>query len=98
MALKPAEELGFKIYDKVDQFFGVEEVKGRLIIGGKSKTIAVWDAFVVSQGLHHNVVNTSKNKRLKLYTLYSPPNHLDGVILRIKQEAQSDYADIPGNN
>ena len=96
MALKPGEEIGLEIHDKVDQFFRVEEGKGRVIIEGKSKTIAAGDAFIVPQGLHHNVVNTSKNKKLKLYTLYSPPNHRDGVIHKIKQEAESDQTDIPG--
>jgi mannose-6-phosphate isomerase-like protein (cupin superfamily) len=95
MALKPGEEIGLEIHDKVDQFFRVETGKGRVIIEGKSKAIAAGDAFIVPQGLHHNVINTSKNKRLQLYTLYSPPNHRDGVIHKIKQEAEADQTDIP---
>ncbi len=95
MALKPGEEIGLEIHEKVDQFFRIEEGKGRVIIEGKSKSVGDGDAFIVPQGTHHNLVNTSNTKKLRFYTLYSPPNHRDGVIHKIKQEAESDQTDIP---
>lgn len=95
MSIKPGEEIGLEEHGRVDQFFRIEEGKGILVIEGVSKSIGAGDAFIIPQGTRHNLVNTSKSKRLRLYTLYSPPQHRDGVVHKIKQEAESDQTDIP---
>jgi mannose-6-phosphate isomerase-like protein (cupin superfamily) len=96
MTLKPSEDIGLEIHPKVDQFFRIEKGKGKVVMEGESQRVEAGDVFIVPQGTHHNVINTSKTKSLKLYTLYSPPNHRDGVVHKTKQEAESDKTDIPG--
>lgn len=95
MSLKPGEEIGLEENNRIDQFYRIEEGKGILVIEGVSKAIGAGDAFIIPQGTRHNLVNTSKSKRLRFYTLYSPPHHRDGVVHKIKQEAESDQTDIP---
>lgn len=90
MSLKPGEEIGLEVHERVDQFFRIQEGKGVLVIESVSKAIGAQDAFIIPQGTHHNLVDTSKSKRLKLYTLYSPPHHRDGVVHKNKQEAESN--------
>ena len=95
MDLKPNEDIGVEIHETVDQFFRIEEGEGQIIIGDVSTPFKSGDAFIVTQGTEHNVINTSKIKALKLYTIYTPPNHRDGVIHETKQAAETDATDIP---
>lgn len=93
MSLKPGEEIGFEVHEIVDQFIRIELGEGKLIINNEEQTLGDGDAFVVPAGVKHNVVNTSSEKSLKLYTIYSPPHHKDGVIHKTKEEAESDKSD-----
>ena len=93
MSLKPSEEIGAEVHEIVDQFIRVEAGEGKLLINGEEHPIQDGDAFVVPAGTEHNVVNTSPEKPLKLYTIYSPPHHKDGVIHATKQEATADKED-----
>ena len=93
MALKPNEEIGKEVHEIVDQFFRVEAGEGKLIINGEKRTIKDGDAFIVPAGSEHNVVNISSQQPLKLYTIYSPPHHKDGVIHKTKIEAENDHDD-----
>lgn len=86
MCLKPGEEIGEEIHDDVDQFFRVDAGKGKVIINGKEYTVEDGFAIIVPAGAKHNVINTG-NEDLKLYTLYSPPNHPDGTVHKDKAEA-----------
>ena len=86
MSLKPGEDIGEEVHN-VDQFFRVEKGQGKVIIDGEESKIKAEDAVVVPAGAEHNVINTSKTKALKLYTIYSPPHHHDGVIHNTKEEA-----------
>jgi mannose-6-phosphate isomerase-like protein (cupin superfamily) len=95
MALGPGEEIGLEMHKKVDQFFRVEEGEGKVIMNGAAKKFKAGDAFIVPQGTHHNVVNTSKTAWLKLYTIYTPPNHRDGVVHKTRQAAEADTTDKP---
>ena len=95
MALQPSEEIGEEEHPKVDQFFRIEVGEGKVVMNGVSKDFKAGDVFIIPQGTKHNVINTSKTKFLKLYTIYSPPNHRDGVIHKTKQAAESDTTDIP---
>ena len=89
MSLKPGEEIGNEVHPKVDQFFRIEQGKAKFVFGGKEiHLVKAGDAVIVPAGTFHNVVNTSKSEQLKLYTLYSPPNHPDGTIHRTKRVAE----------
>jgi len=87
MSLKPKEEIGEETHDDVDQFFRFEKGKGAVIIDGKKYLVKGGSGVVVPSGAKHNVVNTSKTKVLKLYTIYSPPEHQDKVVRKTKEDA-----------
>lgn len=92
MTLQPGEEIGMEVHDNVDQFFRIEEGEGKIVIAGKETPISDGSAMVVPAGTEHNVINTG-SEPLKLYTIYSPPNHRDGVIHHTKAEAEADTTD-----
>ncbi|MBU2592659.1 cupin domain-containing protein [Patescibacteria group bacterium] len=89
MSLRPGEEIGLEVHDIVDQFFRFEKGQGKVIIDGEEFVVADGDAVVVPAGSRHNVINTSLVEDLKLYTLYSPPNHPDGTIQATLEEAMA---------
>lgn len=89
MCLKPGEEIGNEVHDTVDQFFRIEEGEALFVFKGKEKhKVKDADAIIVPAGTFHNVINTSKTKKLKLYTIYSPPNHPDKTVHKTKKEAE----------
>jgi mannose-6-phosphate isomerase-like protein (cupin superfamily) len=94
MALKPGEEIGMEIH-KLDQFFRVEEGTGEAVLDGVHKTISAGFAVLVPAGTNHNIINTGAVP-MKLYTLYSPPNHQDGVIHHTRVEAEKDNEHFDG--
>lgn len=87
MNLKPMEEIGEETHEDVDQFFRFEDGEGKVTIDGKEHPVKDGDGVIVPAGAKHNVTNISKNKNLKLYTIYSPPEHQDGVVRHTKKEA-----------
>jgi mannose-6-phosphate isomerase-like protein (cupin superfamily) len=93
MSLLPSEEIGLETHATVDQFFRIEEGEGKVIMNGEETVFKAGDAIIVPAGTNHNVVNTSAEKPLKLYTIYSPPNHPDGKIHKTKAEAMADEGD-----
>lgn len=93
MSLKPNEEIGFEIHQIVDQFIRIEAGEGKLLINGEEQTIKDGDAFVIPAGARHNVINTSSEKSMKLYTIYSPPHHKDQIVHKTKEEAELDKSD-----
>lgn len=93
MSLKPNEDIGVEIHEIVDQFLRVETGEGKVVMGGEEHLIKDGDAFVVPAGTHHNVINTSSDRPLKLYTIYSPPHHKDGIVHKTKQAAEADKED-----
>ena len=86
MSVRPNEEIGEEIHD-VDQFFRFEEGDGIVVIDGKSHKVSDGDAVLVPAGATHNVINSSDKKALKLYTIYCPPHHRDGVVHKTKEDA-----------
>ena len=88
MSLKPGEEIGMEVHKTVDQFFRFEKGVGKVVIDGTEFSLKDGDAVVVPAGSKHNIINVSKTQELKLYTLYSPPNHPDGTIHKNKKEAE----------
>ncbi|CAN5220714.1 cupin domain-containing protein [soil metagenome] len=89
MSLLPKEEIGMETHEKNDQFFRFESGRGKCIIDGNEYEVKDGDAVIVPAGAKHNVINTSEKEALKLYTIYSPPNHEDGIIRRTKNEAEN---------
>lgn len=95
MALKPGEEIGTEVH-KLDQFIRCEEGAGTAIIDGEMYSISAGFVVVVPAGASHNILNTSQTSSLKLYTLYAPPNHRDGVIHKTKKDAEVDEEHFDG--
>lgn len=93
MCLQPGEEIGKEMHPNVDQFFRIEEGEARFVLGEKEEhLVRAGDAVVVPAGTYHNVINTSQTTPLRLYTLYSPPNHPDGTVHKTKTEAEAAEA------
>jgi mannose-6-phosphate isomerase-like protein (cupin superfamily) len=90
MCLQPGEDIGNEVHPKVDQFFRIEQGKARFVFDEKRERAAGdGDAVVVPAGTFHNVINASQTALLKLYTIYSPPNHPAGTVHKTKAEAES---------
>lgn len=89
MSLNPHEDIGEEVH-QLDQFIRCEMGQGKAILDDVEHKISDGFAVVVPAGTKHNIVNTSGDKPLKLYTLYSPPNHLDGTIHETKANAEAD--------
>ena len=96
MSLKPREEIGMEIHPDNDQFFRFEKGNGKVIIDGNEYEISDGFAVVVPAKAQHNVINTSDNEELKLYTIYSPAHHKDGIIRNTKAEAAANEAEFDG--
>ncbi len=94
MSLLPNEEIGEEVHD-VDQFFRVERGLGRAILSGVSHDITDGSVVVVPAGTKHNIINTGEAP-MKLYTLYMPPHHHDGVIHKTKAAAEADTEHFDG--
>lgn len=92
MSLKPGEEIGMEVHEIVDQFLRIEKGFGKVIIDGEEQEISDGTGVLVPAGSRHNVVNTSQEE-MKLYTIYAPPHHKDGVVHATKQEASADWQD-----
>ncbi len=89
MSLKPNEEIGMEMHH-LDQFIRCEQGTGKAILDGIEQDISDGFVVLVPAETNHNIINTSSEKTLKLYTIYSPPNHRDGVVHKTKQEAKAD--------
>jgi len=92
MALQPGEEIGEEVHETHDQFFRIETGRGEVVIDGQRTPIEDDDAVIVPAGARHNVVNTS-DAPLKLYTLYGPPEHRDGVVHKTKADEREEHFD-----
>jgi len=96
MSLAPGEEIGMEVHEENDQFFRFEEGSGKVIINEIEYLVKDGDAIVVPAGSRHNVINISDSKYLKLYTIYSPPHHQDGIVRKTKQEAEANSPEFDG--
>ena len=96
MSLKPGEEIGMEIHNENDQFFRFEKGQGKCIIDGNEHDLFDGVAIVVPAGAEHNVINTSDSEDLKLYTIYSPAHHKDGIVRGTKEEAEANEEDFEG--
>ncbi|TSD03346.1 MAG: hypothetical protein Athens071416_27 [Parcubacteria group bacterium Athens0714_16] len=96
MSLLPGEEIGMEVHEDNDQFFRFEKGKGKCIIDRNEYAIEDDFAVVVPAGAKHNIINTSNKKNLKLYTIYSPAHHKDGIVRATKEEANTDGPEFDG--
>lgn len=87
MAIAPGDDIGMETHDDVDQFIRVETGTGKAILNGEEHTLEDGSAVVIPAGTQHNIVNTSPSEPLKLYTIYTPPEHPDGTVHKNKAEA-----------
>jgi mannose-6-phosphate isomerase-like protein (cupin superfamily) len=92
MSLKPGEDIGLEVHETVDQFFRIEKGTAKVVIDSEEQVVGADFAIIVPAGSEHNVVNVSKDEDLKLYTVYSPPNHPEGTIHKTKAEAEEAEA------
>jgi mannose-6-phosphate isomerase-like protein (cupin superfamily) len=96
MCLKPKEEIGMEVHADNDQFFRFEQGHGKCIIDGHEYELKDGSAIVVPAGAKHNILNSSATENLRLYTIYSPPHHKDGIVRSTKAEAESNEAEFDG--
>ena len=96
MNLKPLEEIGMEVHPDNDQFFRFEKGQGKALIDGNEYQLEDGTAVLVPAGAKHNIINTSKTEDLKLYTLYSPAHHKDGIVRATKAEAMANEAEFDG--
>lgn len=96
MSLLPGEEIGLEIHEANDQFFRVEKGSGKCVIDGNEYDLTDGDALIVPSGTQHNILNASDTEDLKLYTIYSPPHHKDGILRATKKEAEENGEDFDG--
>ncbi|OHA90829.1 MAG: cupin [Candidatus Zambryskibacteria bacterium RIFCSPHIGHO2_12_FULL_48_10] len=96
MSLKPGEEIGAEVHEDNDQFFRFEKGSGKVIIDNTEYEVSDGDAVVVPRGAEHNVINTSQMEDLKLYTIYSPAHHADGIVRATKEKAVANEAEFDG--
>lgn len=92
MTLQPGEEIGSEVHEGHDQFFRIEDGEGEVVIDGKTTKIEDDDAIIVPAGARHNVINTG-SEPLRLYTLYGPPEHRDGVVHETKADEKEEHFD-----
>jgi mannose-6-phosphate isomerase-like protein (cupin superfamily) len=89
MSLKPKEEIGMETHKDNDQFFRFEQGHGQCIIDDSEYSVVSGTAIIIPAGAKHNIINTSKTQALKMYTIYSPPHHKDGVTRITKEQAEA---------
>ncbi len=96
MSLKGGEEIGEETHQNTDQFFRFESGTGKCIIDENEYLVKKGDVIVVPAGAKHNIINTDSKTELKIYTLYSPPNHKDGTIRATKEDAEKYKEEFDG--
>ena len=96
MSLKPGEEIGEEVHTENDQFFRFEAGSGRVTIDDNTYDVGDGSAIIVPAGAKHNVINLSDSEDLKLYTLYAPSHHKDGIVRATRDEAMAHDEDFDG--
>jgi len=96
MSLKPKEEIGMEVHPDNDQFFRFEKGAGKCVIDGNQYEVSDGSTIIVPAGAQHNVINISEAEELKLYTIYSPAHHKDGIVRATKEDAVAREAEFDG--
>jgi mannose-6-phosphate isomerase-like protein (cupin superfamily) len=92
MSIKPGEEIGEEVHG-LDQFIRIEQGEAQVVLDGEESDMKDDWAVVIPAGVRHNVINTSKDTDLKLYSIYSPPEHQDGVVQPTKADEKEEHFD-----
>lgn len=95
MSINPGEEIGAEVHDDRDQFFRIESGTGEILIDGVVHKVKADDGIIVPQGARHNVTATG-SEPLKLYTIYGPPEHIDGTLHKTCEDAQAAHEHFDG--
>lgn len=95
MALQPGEEIGEEVHHDRDQFFRIGQGQGEIVIDGKATPVQAESAIIVPAGARHNLINTGAAP-IRLYTLYGPPEHRDGVVRATRAEAMASEEHFDG--
>lgn len=95
MSLAPGEDIGAETHHGIDQFIRVESGRGKSILNDEEHELHDGSAVVIPSGVEHNIINLSDTEPLKLYTVYSPPEHPDGTVHKTKADAEADEHDRP---
>mgnify|MGYP006319761343 FL=1 len=96
MSLLPGEEIGAEVHPDINQFFRFESGEGKVLVNVTEYTVKDGDAVIVPMGARHNVINTSETESLKIYTIYAPPHHQDGMVRATKAEAEASDPHFDG--
>jgi len=96
MSLKPLEDIGLETHDENDQFFRFEKGEGKVIINDTEYLVTDGDSVVIPAGAKHNIINMSDKEDLKMYTIYAPAHHKDGIVRKTKEEAENNGEDFDG--
>jgi mannose-6-phosphate isomerase-like protein (cupin superfamily) len=96
MSLKAGEEIGEEVHKENDQFFRFEGGNGKCIIDGNNYNVTDGDVIIIPAGAKHNIINTDSATELKMYTIYSPPHHKDGLVRATKEEAEKNEEEFDG--
>ena len=89
MSLLPEEDIGVETH-QLDQFIRIERGTGKAVLNGGEYDLSDGSAVIIPAGAEHNIINTSETENLKLYSVYSPPNHKDGIVHATKADAAAD--------
>lgn len=96
MSIEPKSDIGMETHKTITQFIRVEKGTGKAIFNGKEHDISDGSAFVIPNGTEHNIINTSNSNDLKIYSIYSPPNHTKNTIHKTKEDAEKDDEHFDG--
>ncbi|MHB1295027.1 MAG: cupin domain-containing protein [Anaerolineae bacterium] len=88
MSLPPLEEIGMEVHGDVDQFFWIVQGRARAVLNGEETVVSESEVLIVPRGTKNNIINASSDSALKLFTVYTPPNHPDGTVHHTKAEAE----------
>jgi mannose-6-phosphate isomerase-like protein (cupin superfamily) len=92
MNLRPSEDIGMEVHHDVDQFFWIVKGTAKTVLNNEQGQVAIGEVLIVPRGTDHNIINASSSEPLKLFTVYTPPNHPDGTVHKTKAEAQAAEA------
>ena len=96
MSIKVGGEIGEEIHHDNDQFFRFESGTGKCVIDGNEYNLKDGDAIIIPAGAKHNIINTNDTAELKMYTIYAPPHHKDGIVRTTKEDAEKNEAEFDG--
>jgi mannose-6-phosphate isomerase-like protein (cupin superfamily) len=96
MSIPAGTDIGEEVHEDVDQFIRIEEGEGQSVLDGVERELTDGSVVIIPAGVRHNIINTSKNDPLKLYTLYSPPHHEDAIVHKTKADALKDDEHFEG--